>query len=321
MEYRKVGQWGLKVSAISLGAWLTYGSDRVAQETAIQCIRTAIENGVNFIDVADIYARGQAEEVVGEAIKGYTRSDLVISTKAFWPMSDNVNNRGLSRKHIVESVNASLKRFGTDYVDIFFCHRFDENVPVEETVRAIEDLIRQGKILYWGTSMWNASNITEGVAVAKALNANRPIVEQPEYNMLDRQFVETGLETALERAGMSMVVWSPLAQGILTGKYNDSIPNDSRYHSVEWFKDHLTQEKIEKTRQISALAAEMGTTTAALAIAWVLKNPLVASAITGATKISQVTENLKGLDVKITPEIDAKIEAILQNKPVVKKYA
>ncbi len=187
-------------------------------------------------------------------------------------------------------------------------------------VSAIEDLIRQGKILYWGTSMWNPANVNEGAAAAKALNANPPIVEQPEYNMLDRTFVETGLETALANHGMSMVVWSPLAQGILTGKYNDGIPANSRYQVVEWFKDHVTEAKIEKARGITKLAQAMGTTPAALAIAWTLKNPLVASAITGASKPAQVEENLKGLDVKITPEINQKIEDILQNKPVITKH-
>jgi voltage-dependent potassium channel beta subunit len=320
MEYRRVGKSGLMVSAISLGAWLTYGSSVVEQEASIQCLRTAVENGINFIDVADIYSNGEAEKVVGKFIKDYTRSDLVISTKAYWPMSDNVNDRSLSRKHIAESVNKSLQRFGTDYIDIFFCHRFDDQTPVEETIRAIEDLINQGKILYWGTSMWNAANIHEGSSTAKVINANRPIVEQPEYNMLDRNFVEGGLEEALAAAGMSMVVWSPLAQGILTGKYNNGIPENSRYQNIEWFKNHVTEEKLVKARGIEALAKELGTTSAALAIAWTLKNPLVASAITGASKPSQVQENLKGLDVKITDEINAKIEAILQNKPVVEKH-
>jgi voltage-dependent potassium channel beta subunit len=303
-----------------LGAWLTYGSDVVAQEASIQCLRTAVENGVNFIDVADIYSSGEAEKVVGKFIKDYKRSDLVISTKAYWPMSDDVNDRGLSRKHITESVNKSLKRFDTDYIDIFFCHRFDDQTPVEETIRAIEDMINQGKILYWGTSMWNATNIHEGFATAKAVNANRPIVEQPEYNMLDRNFVESGLEEALAAAGMSMVVWSPLAQGILTGKYNNGIPQDSRYENIDWFKNHVTEEKLVKARGIEKLAQEMGTTSAALAVAWTLYNPLVASAITGATKPAQVLENLKALDVKITDEINEKIETILGNKPVIAKY-
>jgi voltage-dependent potassium channel beta subunit len=320
VEYRKVGKSGLKVSAISLGAWLTYGSSVVEQDTAKACLRAAIEQGVNFIDVADMYSYGEGEKLVGEVIRDYKRHHLVISTKAYWPMSEDVNDRGLSRKHIIESVNMSLKRFNIDYVDIFFCHRHDDAVPVEESVRAIEDLIRQGKVLYWGTSMWNAANITEGAAVAKAINANRPVVEQPEYNMIDRKFVEGGLETALAANDMSMVVWSPLAQGILTGKYNDAIPQNSRYQSVEWFKDHITEDKLQKARGITALAKEMGTTPAALAIAWVLKNPLVSSAITGATRPEQVAENLKALDVKITTEINERIEQILGNKPVVEKY-
>jgi voltage-dependent potassium channel beta subunit len=320
MQYRRVGKSGLMVSAISLGAWLTYGSSSVEQDTAKACLRAAIEQGINFIDTADMYSYGEAEKLVGTVIKDYKRSDLVISTKAYWPMSDNVNNRGLSRKHITESVNASLKRLDMDYVDIFFCHRFDDNVPLEETVRAIDDLIHQGKILYWGTSMWNAANINDGGATAKLLNANRPIVEQPKYNMLDRDFVESGLETALRNHGMSHVVWSPLAQGVLTGKYNDTIPSDSRYHTVPWFKDQITPIRLEKARGITQLAQEIGTTPGRLALAWVLKNPHVASAITGATKPEQVTENIRALEVTISDEVNEKIEAILQNKPVIPKF-
>ncbi len=320
MEYRKIGTSGLKVSAISLGAWLTYGSSLVEQQTAIDCIHRAIDHGVNFIDVADIYAHGRAEEVVGRAIKDYQRSDLVISTKAYWSMSDNVNDRGLSRKHVIESVHKSLKRFNQEYIDIFFCHRYDDAVPVEETVRAIEDLIRQGKILYWGTSMWNATNITEGVSVARAINANRPIVEQPEYNMLDRDFVEGPLEEAIAAYGMGLVVWSPLAQGILTGKYNDGVPKCSRGDRIDWFRNYATPDKLEKARQITALAREIGYTPAQLAIAWTLKNPVVNSAITGASRPEQVDENVKALDVEITPELNTRIEAILKNKPTIRKY-
>jgi len=320
MQYRRVGKSGLMVSAISLGAWLTYGSSSVEQETSKACLRTAIESGINFIDTADIYSKGEAEKLVGAVTKDYTRSDLVISTKTYWPMSDNVNNRGLSRKHIIESVNASLKRLDMDYVDMFFCHRFDDVVPLEETVRAIDDLITQGKILYWGTSMWNAANINDGVAAARSLNANRPIVEQPKYNMLDRDLVEAGLETALKNHDMSLVVWSPLAQGVLTGKYNDTIPTDSRYHSVGWFNDQLAPDRLEKARGITQLAQEIGTLPGTLALAWVLKNPHVASAITGATKPQQVEENIRALELTITDEINQKIEAILQNKPVVPKF-
>lgn len=318
MEYRRLGTAGIKVSAISLGAWLTYGSSRVDEENAIRCIRHAVEQGINFIDVADIYAHGRAEEVVGRALKDFKRSDLVVSTKAYWPMSDNINDRGLSRKHIVESVNHSLKRFDMDYIDIFFCHRFDQETPVEETVRAIDDLIAQGKILYWGTSMWTAANIDEAYEVVNRVNANRPVVEQPLYNMLDRHVVEGALEDAVTRHGMGLVVWSPLAQGVLTGKYNDGIPEDSRYNSVdkEWFAQQLTEERLNKTRAVTALAQEMGTTTAALALAWVLKHPNVSSAITGATKTSHIDENLKALDVQISDDVSARIAAILDDKPV-----
>jgi len=317
VEYRRLGTSGLKVSAISLGAWLTYGSDRVAEDNAVTCIHRAIEQGINFIDVADIYAYGRAEEVVGRAVKGYKRSDLVISTKAFWPMSENINDRGLSAKHIIESVNQSLKRFALEYVDIFFCHRYDPETPLEETMRAIDSLMQQGKILYWGTSMWTAANLDEAYSVLERVCMARPVVEQPLYNMLDRGVVEGPLEDAMARHGMGLVVWSPLAQGVLTGKYNSGIPEDSRAKGVDaqWFNDQITEDRVGKAREITALAQEMGTTPAALALAWTLKNPHVASAITGATKPAQVDENIKALDVKITDEINTRIEAILQNKP------
>jgi len=317
MQYRRVGTSGLKVSVLSLGAWLTYGSDRVSEDNAIACIHRAIEQGINFIDVADIYAYGRAEETVGRAIRDHKRSDLVISTKAYWPMSDNVNDRGLSAKHIIESVNRSLKRFGMEYIDIFFCHRYDSETPVDETVRAIDILIAQGKILYWGTSMWTAANIDEAYAAVNRFNTARPIVEQPIYNMLDRDVVEGDLEAAVSRHGMGLVVWSPLAQGVLTGKYNEGIPEGSRATSVDlqWFSSQITEERLSKVRALTALAAEAGTTIAALALAWTLKNPHVTSAITGASRPSQIDENLKALDVEITPELNERIEAILQNKP------
>jgi voltage-dependent potassium channel beta subunit len=315
MEYRKLGTSGLRVSAISLGAWLTYGSNHVQEQQAVDCIRHAIDSGINLIDVADAYARGQAEVVVGQAIKPYKRSDLVVTTKAFWPMSDNINDKGLSRKHITESVNKSLKRFDMEYIDIFFCHRFDPETPLDETIRAIEDLIRQGKLLYWGTSMWTAQNIDDAYEALKSLNMNRPVVEQPLYNALERQVVEGALESAVARHGMGMIVFSPLAGGILTGKYNDGkIPEGSRATDpdVAWFKDRLTEERLSKTRQLTALAQELGTTVSALALAWVLKHPHVASAITGASRVSQVDENLKALDVTISDEVMARISEILQ---------
>lgn len=317
MEYRKAGKSGLKLSAISIGAWLTYGEDGTeSDETAKACIHTAIEHGVNYIDVADMYAKGGAEVTVGNIIKDYERHKLVIATKAYWPMSDDVNDRGLSRKHIMESVNASLKRLDTDYIDIFFCHRFDPEVPIEETVRAIEDLIRQGKILYWGTSMWDAPQLERGLAVAKEHGVSRPILEQPIYNMLDRGQVEGDVEETVNNNGMGLVVWSPLAGGMLTGKYNDGIPENSRAKKNEDFQGWFTAEdRLERTRKLTDLANEMGVEMPALALAWVLRHKNVSSAITGATKPAHVESNLKALDVEITDEIEAKIEDILGNRP------
>ena len=253
-------------------------------------------------------------------IKDYQRSDLVISTKAYWPMSDNVNDRGLSRKHLFESVEKSLKRFDTDYIDLFFCHRYDDETPTEETVRALSDLVQQGKILYWGTSMWSAANIYEAVGIANAINSYRPIVEQPRYNMLDREQVEPHVQEAVSANGMGLVVFSPLAQGVLSGKYNDGIPEDSRADQIEGLaKRGVTEERVGKVKQLTELASDMGVSMSALALAWAMKNPVVSSVITGASRPAQVEANLKALDVKITPEINDKIEAILDNKPVVPK--
>ena len=311
MKYRNVGQSGLKVSVLSLGAWLSYGH-KGTEHDAIASVHRAVELGANFIDVADVYADGRAETIVGKSIKDMKRSDLVISTKAYWPMSENVNNRGLSRKHITESINASLKRLDMDYVDLFFCHSFDSETPLDETVRAIDDLVRQGKILYWGTSNWKASQLDTLLEVVKETGANRPIVEQPLYNLLDREVVEGELEQAVERHGMGLVTYSPLASGVLTGKYNDGIPEGSRATTVEsdWFQRTMAADRIAKTRQFTELAREMGTTPAALAIAWVIRNPHVTSAITGATRPDQVDQNFAALDVTITDEIAARLDAI-----------
>jgi voltage-dependent potassium channel beta subunit len=312
MEYRNVGKSGLKVSALSLGAWLSYGH-KGNEADAMATIHRAIALGANFIDVADVYAEGRAESMVGKAIAGMKRSDLVISTKAYGPMSDNPNDRGLSRKHLFESIDASLKRLGTDYVDLFFCHRFDPETPLEETIRALDDLIRQGKILYWGTSMWKAEQIDAAHEVAARLNAYAPIVEQPKYNMLDRDVVEGPLEEAVARHGMGLVTFSPLAQGVLTGKYNDGIPEGSRATTVdeEWFNKGLSQERLDKARALTELAREMGTNPGALAIAWIIRHPHVSSAITGATRPDQVDQNFAALDVTLTDDIAARIDQIL----------
>ncbi len=313
MQYRRLGRAGVKVSAISLGAWLTYG-ETVDFDTAATCIRTAIEHGINFIDTADVYARGRAEEVVGKIIKDFKRSDLVISSKVFWPMSDNVNDRGLSRKHIMESIHKTLKRLGTDYLDIYFCHRYDPETPVEEVVRAMDDLVHQGKILYWGTSVWSAAQLENAVGIARQYNLYLPQVEQPRYNMLDRHIEEEIMPTAA-KYGIGLTVFSPLAQGILTGKYNEGIPEDSRAAKYEWVRNTLTEEVLTKVRKLTDLAHEMGVTMSQLALAWVLRRPEVSSAIIGASKPQQIIENVKAVDVVLDEEVLERIEAILGNAP------
>lgn len=317
MEYRRLGSTGMQISAISLGAWLTYGSADVVFDTAKECIRTALDVGINFIDIANVYSAGKAEETVGKAIKGLDRTRFVLSTKAFFPMSDEINDRGLSRKHLFESVHKSLKRLGTDYVDIFFCHRYDINSRTEETVRALDDLVRQGKILYWGTSMWDANQIQEALDAANRYNAYAPVVEQPIYNMLDRQKLEGEMEDFLSQHGIGAVVWSPLAGGLLTGKYNDGMPNESRGSKATepWMQEMFSEHRIEKARQITHIAQSIGTSTAALALAWALRHPNVDSVIIGATKPEQIKENIKALELQLTPEIEQKIEDVLQNIP------
>lgn len=313
MNYRRMGRTGLKISEISLGAWLTYGGS-VKENPAEKIIEAAIASGVNFIDVADIYSKGNAEEVVGKVLKNHTRSDLVISSKVFWPMTDNINDRGLSRKHIMESVEKSLKRLGTDYLDIYFCHRFDKETPVEETVRAMSDLVQQGKVLYWGTSVWDAEEIEQAIGAAHKWNAYLPTVEQPRYNMLDRH-IEDRVMPACARHGIGLTVWSPLAQGLLTGKYNEGAPEGSRGKETMWLAGHLTEENIEIAKRLTDLARSFDLTPGQLALAWILRRPEISCAIVGATKIEQLEENLAATEVEITEEIEEKINAIIGEAP------
>jgi len=309
MEFRNLGRSGLKVSEISLGGWLTYGGS-VGDDTAKTCIRTAIEQGINFIDLADAYARGDAERVVGELLPEYKRSDLVISSKLYWPMSEDVNNRGLSRKHILESVEASLERLGTDYLDIYFCHRYDEETPVAETVRAMSDLVQQGKVLYWGTSAWEAEQIENALGAADQYLAYRPQVEQPRYNMIDRHIEESVMPTCAEH-GLGLVVWSPLAQGILTGKYNDGMPEGTRGASTSWLDGELTEGNIKKVRKLKVIASDRDISMAQLALAWILYHPEISSVITGASRPQQVIDNVAASGINLTDDVYAEIEAIL----------
>lgn len=313
MEFRRLGSAGMKVSSVSLGAWLTYGGS-VEEDAAADCIRTAIENDINFIDVADAYAKGKAEETVGRAIKEFKRSDLVISSKLYWPQSDNVNDRGLSRKHIMESIDKSLQRLGTDYLDIYFCHRSDPDTPMEETVRAMEDLVRMGKVLYWGTSVWSAAQIEQAVGVADRINGYRPQVEQPRYNMLDRH-IEPEIMPTVARNGIGLVVWSPLAQGVLTGKYNDGIPAGSRAAEIDWVREGIVEADLETVRKLTPIAGDHGLSMAQLALAWILRRPEISSVITGASRPSQVLDNVKAATVKLGEDALAAIEEILGNKP------
>lgn len=309
MEYRRLGRAGMKVSAVSLGAWLTYGGS-VEDNTAAQCIHRAIECGVNFIDCADAYAGGHAEEVVGKIIKDYKRSDLVLSSKLYWPMSENINDRGLSRKHIMESIDKTLTRFGTDYIDIYFCHRYDAETPVEEVVRAMDDLVHQGKVLYWGTSVWSAAQLEDAAGTARRYNCYLPQVEQPRYNMFDRHIEPEIMPTAAKH-GMGITVFSPLDQGILTGKYNDGIPEGSRADENENMRNNITEAKVAKARKLTEIAGDLGITMSQLALAWILRRPEISSVITGATRPDQVEANVKAADVKLDADVQAKIEEIL----------
>ncbi len=316
MEYRRMGKYGLKVSELSLGAWLTFG-DQIDQDTARECTLAAHEAGVNYFDNADVYASGQAETVMGEVIKQLKRTDLVISSKTFWPVGPGPNDRGLSRKHIMESVHNSLRRLGTDYLDLYFCHRYDPEAPLEEVVRAMDDLVHQGKVLYWGTSEWRGGQIAHAVGLANQWGLYPPAVEQPQYNMFKREIVETELVEAANQHGIGLVTWSPLASGILTGKYNDGIPTGSRLDHHQWLLGHLTEEKVERVRQLGQVADELGASVAQLALAWLLRLPEVSSVITGASRASQVHENLQAsqLKAKLTADVLTHIEGILVNDP------
>jgi voltage-dependent potassium channel beta subunit len=323
MEYRYLGKSGLQVSALSLGAWVTYGG-QVGEDIAFQCMEAAYKAGVNFFDNAEAYADGEAETVMGKVIKkaGWKRSDLVISTKIFWG-GKGPNDTGLSRKHVIEGTIASLERLQLDYVDLLFCHRADIHTPIEETVRAMNYLIDQGKVFYWGTSEWSADKIMEAWAVARRENLIPPLMEQPEYNMFDRKRVEREYAHLYDEIGLGTTIWSPLDSGILTGKYNQGIPKDSRLdlEGFDWLREGYEsqegKEKIQKVGKLMPIAEELGCTMAQLALAWCLTNPQVSTVITGASKPEQVEENMASLEIvpKLTAEILERIEEILDNKP------
>ena len=312
MEYRTLGRSGLRVSEISLGSWLTYGAT-VDVAGAAKVVAAALDLGINLFDTADVYAGGAAEEALREALRGATRHKVVIATKAFFPMSDDPNDRGLSRKHLVESVEQSLRRLGTDYLDLHQCHRFDESVPLDETVRAYEDLIRSGKLLYWGVSEWSDRQIAEAAAIADDAGGYRPISSQPQYSILRRGIERRVLRTC-EKLGLGQIVWSPLAQGVLTGKYRPGVrPEGTRAaHPFQsrFMEAFLTDATLGRVEQLRPLAASLDLTMGQLALAWCLRQPNVASAIVGATRPEQIQENAKASGVTLPSEVVAKVDSL-----------
>lgn len=315
MNYRRMGKAGLRLSEISYGAWVTFG-DANAEDTQERCMTAAYEAGVNFFDNAEAYANGQAEVVMGRILKrkGWRREGLVLSTKIFWG-GRGPNDTGLSHKHIVEGVNNALRRLQVEYVDLVYCHRPDPNTPIEETVRALDIVIKQGKAFYWGTSEWSAADILKADAIARQYGLTPPAVEQPQYNLLHRRRMEGEYLPLFRDLGYGTTIWSPLASGVLTGKYNAGVPAGTRLAdpNLAWLKDGvLSGDRIEKVQQLEPIAKALGGSVAQLAIAWCLHNPHVSSVITGASRPEQVSENMKALAMvpKLSPEITAKIDAI-----------
>lgn len=300
MEYRRLGRCGMQVSVFGLGGWCTYG-ESVRDQDAVRTIMVdAFDGGVNFFDTADIYATGDAERMMGRVLREFPRHRLVVSTKVFWPMSDDVNDRGLSRKHIMESIDRSLKRLGLDYVDIYFCHRHDPETPLGETVRAMDDLVHQGKILYWGTSEWTGEQLEAAHGFALRANLYPPQVEQPQYSLIERRKFENDVEPAASELGMGLVTWSPLASGLLTGKYNDAIAADTRLARIDWLRDLLYEDSnLARVRELTTMAQKLNCTPAQLALAWTVRQPGVSSVITGATRPQQLQENLGALKLTL----------------------
>jgi len=318
MHYRRLGRSGLKISELSFGSWVTFGA-QIDEKTSINLLHRAFDKGVNFFDNSDAYADGEAEIVMGKAVKSLPRQALVLSSKVFWPTFPGPNGRGLSRKHLSESLDASLSNMNVDYLDLYFCHRYDPDTPIEEIVYTMNSFIQQGKILYWGTSEWRASHIAEAYGIARQYGLIPPTMEQPQYNMFHRHRVESELAPLREQMGIGMTVWSPLASGILTGKYNDGIPDGSRasLEDMGYIRDRITDDKIAKVRQLTDIAKDLGISVAQLAIAWTLRRKEVSSVITGATSLKQLEENLAAEEAIqfLDDDLLERIEAILKNHP------
>ncbi|MFN8552192.1 MAG: aldo/keto reductase family protein [Candidatus Obscuribacterales bacterium] len=316
MEYRKLGKWGVKVSEVGLGSWLTYGGS-VDEKSAAKQIHFAFDKGINFFDTANVYAHGAGEIAVGKAIKNLNRDALVLATKVYFPMGQGPNDKGLSRKHIFEQCHASLKRLQQDYVDLYQCHRFDVDVPMYEIVRAMDDLIRQGKILYWGVSEWRAEQIEEAVQTALSINAMPPVSNQPQYNMLARDIEKEVIPTS-RKLGLGQVVFSPLAQGVLTGKYKpdqpfpaDSRAADNRNNVFMVGRSLMARETLELVQKLVPIAAELKITMAQLALAWCLRLSEVSSVIIGATRASQIEDNIHAATIELSQDVIKQIDETL----------
>ncbi|WP_026119897.1 aldo/keto reductase family protein [Nocardiopsis ganjiahuensis] len=315
MEFRHLGNSGLIISEIAYGNWITHGS-QVEEDTAVSCVRTALDAGVTTFDTADVYAQGRAEEVLGRALKGERRDGLEIFSKVYWPMGEGRNDKGLSRKHIMRGCEDSLRRIGTDYLDLYQAHRFDYTTPLEETMRAFEDLVRQGKALYIGVSEWRAEEIERALKIADEMGFDRIVSSQPQYNMIWR-VIESEVVPLSEREGIGQIVWSPIAGGILTGKYKpgQELPAGSRASdpkSEKFLADKVSdQALLERVQQLEPLAAEAGLTLSQLAVAWVLQNPNVSAAIIGASRPEQVESNVKASGVKLDAALMTRIDEVL----------
>lgn len=323
MEYRRLGKSGLQVSEFSFGSWVTFGR-QVDGSDAVSLMTRAYDSGINFFDNAEGYESGKSEIVMGEALRtlGWSRDSFIVSSKVFWGGS-KPTQRGLSRKHVTDAAHAALKRLQVDYLDLYFCHRPDIDTPIEETVRAMHDLIAQGKVLYWGTSEWSAQQLTEAYAVARDLRITPPTMEQPQYNVFERQKVEADYLPLYDLMGLGTTIWSPLASGVLTGKYNNGMPNDSRMNlpGYEWLKEKWTSDagraQLAQVAKLADLAKEIGISITHLALLWCLSNRNVSTVILGASRMSQLEDNLSALahKDKLTPDVLARVDAIVGNKP------
>lgn len=319
MQYRHLGSSGVRVSAISLGSWLTFGH-KTDEAVAVRCVRRAFELGVNLFDTANVYAEGRAEEVLGRALAPLPRHEYLVATKAYFPVGEGPNDRGLSRKHILEQVHASLRRLGTGYIDLFQCHRYDKDTPLDETLRAIDDLITQGDILYGGVSEWSARNIEDAAGLIRAAGLHRLISNQPQYHILQRRIERNDVLETCARLGLGILAFSPLAQGLLTGKYTsvDDIPTGSRAADPQgsrFMGRWLSEDHIALARDLKEVAGNAGITAAQLALAWCLRRPEVSSAIIGASKVEHVDENLAAAEIELDEETIAAVDEISRRVP------